>query len=108
MRAPSPLLIELGRGISASLDGALGVTCAIAVTAGVIRAIVPAKSAISTDTRALLFICISSLSRKAQIASTFLPDLHAAESKRRKQKCPAYTKHSEGKKLPAKRYGGAN
>jgi hypothetical protein len=50
-------VIELGRGISASL-GAVGGTCAVAVTAGVIKATVPANSAISTGIHTFFFICI--------------------------------------------------
>src|ERR1700692_1143269 len=66
--APSPRLIELGRGISASLDGVTAeATCAVAGTAEVIKASAPANNAISTGTRAFHFICIPSLSNPAKL-----------------------------------------
>src|SRR5437870_1125068 len=51
MSAPSPRVIELGRGVSASLDCPVAATCAFAVTTGIVKAIVPANRAIETGTR---------------------------------------------------------
>ena len=65
---------------------------AIAVAAEVIKVRVPANNAISTGTRALLFICIPSLSSTALVASTFFPANQHATGRSVSVEMPAYTK----------------
>jgi hypothetical protein len=77
------------------VDGTVGTACAVAVTAEAIKVRVPANNAISTGTRALLFICIPSLSSTALLASTFFPANQHATGRSVSVEMPAYTKRCE-------------